>query len=91
MSSPIGLILEIIVFLIGSTLGTLFDVMRLSGELLLSLINVSGFGTMALILSVLILTGVLFFLWKFFIGSLKTIILLFAAGCVILTIVFMLA
>lgn len=91
MSSPIDLIIEMILLIINNTINTLLNIIGLFGEFLNSMGIVSGFGPFPFLLSVLILGVVLFFLGKFFIRSLKTIVLLFIAGFVILGIIFALA
>lgn len=91
MDSPIGLILGIIKYIIEDAIETLLRVFKFLGDLLQSLGFVSGFGLLAFLISVLILGIVLMLVWKFIIGSLKTILLLFVAGLIILGIVFMLA
>ena len=91
MSSPVGLIIEMITLIIQNTVNTLITVISLFSQFLGSLGFASSFGPLPFIISVLILGAVLFFLGKFVAGSLKTIILLFIAGFVILLMVFSLA
>ncbi len=91
MSSPIDLIIEMITLVLRNTINTLLNILGLLGEFLASLGFVSKFGPFPFLVSVLVLGVILFFLGKFFIGSLKTIVLLFIAGFVILSILFMLA
>jgi hypothetical protein len=88
MSSPLGLILEMISLVISNTINTLVNILELFTDLLHSLGFVSGSGPLAFLIAVLILGVLLFFLAKFFIGSLKTVALLFIAGLVILGILF---
>jgi hypothetical protein len=91
MESPIDLILGIISYLIKSSIETLANVLKFLGDLLQSLGFVSGSGLLVFLISVLILSVVLILVWKFVIGSLKIILLLFLAGLVILGILFVLA
>ncbi|MEE9323158.1 MAG: hypothetical protein V3U72_01310 [Candidatus Aenigmarchaeota archaeon] len=91
MSSPIGMILEMISIVIRNTINTLVSVLGVLGEFLASLGFASRFGPLPFLIAVFLLVGVLFFLGKFFISSLKTIVILFIAGFVILGIIFMLA
>ncbi len=88
MESPIGLILEMLSLVIRNTLSTLISIFELLRELVHSLGFVGDFGALPFIISVIILGGVLFFAGKFFISSLKTIIMLFLAGFLILLAVF---
>ena len=88
MDSPLGLIIEMISLIINNTISTLITIVNLFVEFLSSLGFVSSQGLLPFIVSVVILAGVLFFLGKFFIGSMKTIILLFIAGFVILMVIF---
>lgn len=91
MSSPIGLIIEMILLILKNTINTLVSILGILGEFLSSLGFVSGFGPLPFFISILLLGAVLFFLGKFFIGSIKTIVLLFIAGFVVLSIIFILA
>ena len=91
MSSPIGLIIEMIVLILKNTISTLVNILGILGEFISSLGSVSSFGPLPFLISILLLGAVLLFLGKFFIGSIKTIILLFIAGFVILSVVFILA
>ncbi len=91
MSSPIGQILEMISLVITNTMNTLISILGMFGELLKSLGFAGSFGPAPFLLSVVILGVVLVLLGKFFISSLKTVVLLFVAGFVILGLIFALA
>lgn len=91
MSSPIDLIIEMITIVITNTIKTLVNILGLLGEFMASLGFVSKFGPFPFLVSIIVLGVVLLFIGKFFLGSLKTIILLFICGFVILSVIFMLA
>ncbi len=74
---PLFVILDMIQLVIGNAISTLIELLGLVGRLLSSLLLVSAVGGMlGIVLAAIILGVVGFFLVKFFMGSMKTIIVL---------------
>ena len=88
MSSVIELTLEMITLLLRNTINTLLNILEILRELFAALGVIGGSGLFPFIVSVLFLGGVLFFLGRFFFNSMKTILILFVVGFVILFILF---
>jgi hypothetical protein len=85
--SPLLVIIEMINVLIENTLGTMLRMLGLSGDLANSLFSLSsGGGGLAVALAFLILGAVIFFIAKFFFGSLKTVVKLIVVGLVIVAV-----
>ena len=77
---PLFVILEMIQLVLGNAVSTLVDLFGIAARLLGSLLLVSAAGgTLGFVLAVIVLAIAGFFLAKFFIGSVKTIILLAVA------------
>lgn len=87
---PIYVILDMIVLVMQNTLGTIFGILGLSGNLLDSLAAVtSAGGGLGLIIVLVIIFAVGFFVVKFMFGSMKTIGILILLGLGILAFLFM--
>jgi len=87
--SALYTILQMIAVLINNTLGTLFQLLLLLGQLLVQLGLVAGAaGIGGILLAGAIISIVLFFFLKFLWGSWKTIIVLAAVGMILIMIVF---
>lgn len=86
---PLFVILEMIQLVLANAITTLMDLFGLAGRLLGSLLLVSAVGgTLGMVLAVITIGIVGFFLVKFFMGSMKTIIvLIFAVFLIILFLV----
>lgn len=82
---PLIIILRMILVVIENALGTMLSLFGMLGQLLGSLFVVAGVGgTLGIFLAFVILALVVFFIAKFFFGSVKTVILLVIAGFLIL-------
>ncbi len=84
MDSPVGIVLEMIAYLLGSGIDGLAEVVKFLGKLVYSLFSVSGSGLSALLISTAILGIAVLLAWKFVIGSLKFILILMAIGVFII-------
>jgi hypothetical protein len=74
---PLFVILDMIQLVIGNAITTLLDLLGMAGRLLSSLLLVSAVGgPLGIVIAVITLGVVGFFLVKFFMGSMKTIIVL---------------
>jgi hypothetical protein len=74
---PLFVILDMIQLVLGNAVSTLIDLFGMAGRLLGSLLLVSAVGgTLGIVLAVIVLAVAGFFLAKFFMGSMRTIILL---------------
>jgi hypothetical protein len=82
---PVFIILRMIAYLIQSAMDTLLGILRLLWELISSLALVSAVGgTLGVLLAVVIFAVVGFLIARFFLGSMKSIIVLLGAGLLIL-------
>ncbi|UCD02918.1 MAG: hypothetical protein JSV63_04005 [Candidatus Aenigmatarchaeota archaeon] len=86
---PIYVILDMITVVIQNTIGTVFSLFGLSGNLLesLSLVSAAG-GGLGLAIVLIIIAGVGFFVVKFLLRSMKLIGILVLAGLGILAFIF---
>ncbi|MCK5023814.1 MAG: hypothetical protein KAS04_06565 [Candidatus Aenigmarchaeota archaeon] len=87
-SSVLGLTFDLVLLLFRNTLQTLVNTLEILKDLFSALGVVGSSGLFPFIVAVLFLGGVLFFFGKFFISSVKNIVLLFIAGFVIILILF---
>ncbi len=84
MDAPLAIILEMVKVVLSNTLGTLFSLFQLFGNLSQSLAFIGGMGPLGLAVAALVLGLVLFFLGKFLLRSWKLIAILFAIGLVMI-------
>ncbi len=84
-ASPIGIILDMVILVIDNTIGTILSIFGLFGDLLASMMGVSSAGgTLGIVLFFVVLGLVGFFVFKLFVGALKTIGMLVVAVLAIL-------
>ena len=79
-----AVILEMVKVVLTNTLGTLFSLFQLFGNLSQSLAFIGGMGPLGFAVAALVLGLVLFFLFKFFIKSWKLIAILFVIGLLLI-------
>ncbi len=86
---PIYVILDMIVLVMQNTLGTIFGILGLSGNLMESLAAVtSAGGGLGLLIVLVIIFAAGFFVVKFLLGSMKTMAILILLGLAILAFLF---
>ena len=90
MDSPVSLITGIIAYLIKSGLETLVEVLGFLGKFVHSLLPAGGLGLVPFLMAALVLGIVMILAWKFFVGSVKIIMLLVIAGLATLLVLSML-
>ncbi|MBN1896868.1 MAG: hypothetical protein JW789_04055 [Candidatus Aenigmarchaeota archaeon] len=84
-ASPIGIVLDMVILVIDNTIGTVLSIFGLFGDLLASMMGVSSTGgTLGIVLFFVVLGLVGFFVFKLFVGALKTIGMLVVAVLAIL-------
>ncbi len=89
VEGPIYVIIDMIKLLLENTIGTIFGLLGLSGDLLSSLSVVSSVGGgLGLVIVLVILFAAGFFVVKFLLGSMKTAAFLILAGLAILAFLF---
>lgn len=88
-SSPISIILDMVVLLLENTITTFYSILTMFGDLLGSLFNISGSGGSIGIFLALIIFGVVgYFVTRYFFSSAKTVFFLLLIGIFILFFVF---
>ena len=83
--APLNILFEMIVLVMSNVIGTMLKLLGMFGQLVGSLLQVIGVGGgLGLVIGLVILGLVVYFLAKFFFGSMKTVIILAAAGVIVL-------
>jgi hypothetical protein len=78
------IILEMIKVIFNNTIGTIFNIISLFGDLTQSLSFIGGMGPIGFVIAVLVFVIVLYLLGRFILNSWKLIAILFVAGLIIL-------
>lgn len=86
--SPLAVIFEMVVTVLQNSISTLQSLFGMSGDLFSSVGFMGSINPLGMVMGVVILAVVLFFLGKFFLKSMKFIIMLFIIGIILLFILF---